>query len=289
MANFFLSILDFDNIHYVQEDIGERGLSFTLYDPAYGGEKFSPAIMGNGTLHKYPPVLRRHLPLRTPELRQDSPRHQLLRQQGRRRLRHDGPAAGQLRKEHDLLSHRRGAGERGRPAYRHLPRRLARAQPRLPGALYGRLYERQPRKGLRLAHILLLHRQHHRLGARVHRGPPARHTDGEEEGHLGRPLRQRLRRYHNGRARPRLYAHAQGHRQQAGAADDVLAGQPDLDHVHNAHRLLRHRRHSRRDEVDAALYGRPDELRLRKVRPERGPERARDIHAAHLSRTPPYP
>ena len=53
MANFFLSILDFDNIHYVQEDIGERGLSFTLYDPAYGGEKFSPAIMGNGTLHKY--------------------------------------------------------------------------------------------------------------------------------------------------------------------------------------------------------------------------------------------
>ncbi len=53
MLNFFTGILDFDNIHYVQEDIGERGLTFTLHDPAYGGEKFAPAIMGNGTLHKY--------------------------------------------------------------------------------------------------------------------------------------------------------------------------------------------------------------------------------------------
>jgi oligopeptide transport system permease protein len=34
-------------------DIGERKLTFTLHDPAYGGEKFSPAIMGNGTHHKY--------------------------------------------------------------------------------------------------------------------------------------------------------------------------------------------------------------------------------------------
>ena len=46
-------LITVDNIHNVQEDIGERGLSFTLYDPAYGGEKFSPAIMGNGTTHKY--------------------------------------------------------------------------------------------------------------------------------------------------------------------------------------------------------------------------------------------
>lgn len=53
VISFFTSILTFDNIHYVEEDIGERGLSFTLHDPAYGGEKFSPAIMGNGTLHKY--------------------------------------------------------------------------------------------------------------------------------------------------------------------------------------------------------------------------------------------
>ena len=44
-----------DNIHNVDEDadIGERGLTFTWYDPAYGGEKFSPAIMGNGTTHRY--------------------------------------------------------------------------------------------------------------------------------------------------------------------------------------------------------------------------------------------
>uniref|UniRef100_UPI0025DA7D6D ABC transporter permease n=1 Tax=Butyrivibrio sp. TaxID=28121 RepID=UPI0025DA7D6D len=34
-------------------DIGERGISFTLHDPAYGGDKFSPAIIGNGTKYKY--------------------------------------------------------------------------------------------------------------------------------------------------------------------------------------------------------------------------------------------
>ena len=42
-----------DNIHSVEEDVGERGLTFTLHDPAYGGEKFAPAILGNGTQHKY--------------------------------------------------------------------------------------------------------------------------------------------------------------------------------------------------------------------------------------------
>ena len=51
--DFFTSLLTFDDINYVEEDIGERGLTFTWYDPAYGGEKFSPAILGNGTLHKY--------------------------------------------------------------------------------------------------------------------------------------------------------------------------------------------------------------------------------------------
>ena len=52
---YLTGLISIDNIHFVPEEnyIGERGLTFTLYDPAYGGEKFSPAIMGNGTLHKY--------------------------------------------------------------------------------------------------------------------------------------------------------------------------------------------------------------------------------------------
>ncbi len=50
--NYFSGLITVDNIHNVQEDIGERGLTFTMRDPAYGG-KLSPAIMGNGTTHKY--------------------------------------------------------------------------------------------------------------------------------------------------------------------------------------------------------------------------------------------
>ncbi len=50
---YFTGLIKVDNIHTVEENIGERGLTFTWYDPVYGGEKFSPAIMGNGTLHKY--------------------------------------------------------------------------------------------------------------------------------------------------------------------------------------------------------------------------------------------
>ena len=53
IASYFGNLISFDNVHYAKGDVGERGLSFTLYDPAYGGEKFSPAIMGNGTKHKY--------------------------------------------------------------------------------------------------------------------------------------------------------------------------------------------------------------------------------------------
>lgn len=51
--NYFTGIINVDNIHYVKEDIGERGLKFTLHDPLYGGEKFAPAIIGNGTKNKY--------------------------------------------------------------------------------------------------------------------------------------------------------------------------------------------------------------------------------------------
>ena len=51
--NYLTDLFFIDNIHYVEEDVGERGLTFTLYDPAYGGDTFAPAIMGNGTRHKY--------------------------------------------------------------------------------------------------------------------------------------------------------------------------------------------------------------------------------------------
>ncbi len=51
--SFFTSLLSFDTVNYATGDVGERGLTFTLHDPAYGGEKFSPAIIGNGTYHKY--------------------------------------------------------------------------------------------------------------------------------------------------------------------------------------------------------------------------------------------
>ena len=50
---YLTGIVRVDNIYAAQGVVGKRGLSFTLYDPVYGGEKFSPAIMGNGTIHKY--------------------------------------------------------------------------------------------------------------------------------------------------------------------------------------------------------------------------------------------
>ena len=53
LGSYITGLVTVDNIHNVEADVGERGLTFTLYDPAYGGEKFSPAIMGNGTTHKY--------------------------------------------------------------------------------------------------------------------------------------------------------------------------------------------------------------------------------------------
>lgn len=52
LLNYFGGIIRVDTIHSVKDDVGERGLTFTWHDPVYGG-KFSPAIIGNGTLHKY--------------------------------------------------------------------------------------------------------------------------------------------------------------------------------------------------------------------------------------------
>ena len=51
--NYITGLIVVDNVNYVQEEIEDRGITFTLYDPAYGGEKFAPAIMGNGTYYKY--------------------------------------------------------------------------------------------------------------------------------------------------------------------------------------------------------------------------------------------
>ncbi len=64
MWKYFVNFIYVDNIHYVDEatDIGERGLTFTWFDPIYttynedgsiASRKFSPAIMGNGTKHRY--------------------------------------------------------------------------------------------------------------------------------------------------------------------------------------------------------------------------------------------
>ena len=53
LVKYFTNLFRVDNINFASGDVGERGLTFTWRDPAYGGEKFSPAIMGNGTMYKY--------------------------------------------------------------------------------------------------------------------------------------------------------------------------------------------------------------------------------------------
>lgn len=61
LGNYFLHLLDVDNVHYVEETTGEKlentGIRFTFFDPAYNSDPdhkvFSPAIIGNGTKHKY--------------------------------------------------------------------------------------------------------------------------------------------------------------------------------------------------------------------------------------------
>ena len=52
--SYLKGIVTIDNIHAVEDEaVGERGITFTWFDPAYGGDTFSPAIIGNGTKHKY--------------------------------------------------------------------------------------------------------------------------------------------------------------------------------------------------------------------------------------------
>ena len=69
VISYFTRMFHIDNIHYVPEDadIGKRGVTFTLYDPVYnppGAEKkvFSPAILGNGTEHRYLLYFDSHFP-----------------------------------------------------------------------------------------------------------------------------------------------------------------------------------------------------------------------------------
>ncbi|MBQ9036560.1 MAG: ABC transporter permease [Erysipelotrichaceae bacterium] len=50
--DYFTGLVKIDDINYASEISGERGLTFTLHDPLYNGS-FSPAIIGNGTEHKY--------------------------------------------------------------------------------------------------------------------------------------------------------------------------------------------------------------------------------------------
>ncbi len=55
LVKYITGLFTIDNIHKVpaETDIGKRGLTFTLRDPVYGGNKISPAVIGNGTQHKY--------------------------------------------------------------------------------------------------------------------------------------------------------------------------------------------------------------------------------------------
>ena len=53
LLRYFTGLVEVDTTRYAKGDVGERGVRLTLYDPVYGGERFSPAIIGNGTKHKY--------------------------------------------------------------------------------------------------------------------------------------------------------------------------------------------------------------------------------------------
>lgn len=52
LFGFISNLVEIDSIHYVEEEIDNRGIQFTFFDPLAGG-KFSPAIIGRGTKHKY--------------------------------------------------------------------------------------------------------------------------------------------------------------------------------------------------------------------------------------------
>ena len=45
LVTYFTQLIRIDNINYATGDVGERGLSFTWRDPAYGGTKFSSILL----------------------------------------------------------------------------------------------------------------------------------------------------------------------------------------------------------------------------------------------------
>lgn len=53
LLSYFAGLIQVDTPSFVQADLPHRGLTATLRDPVYGGTRFSPAIMGSGTYHKY--------------------------------------------------------------------------------------------------------------------------------------------------------------------------------------------------------------------------------------------
>lgn len=59
LFSYLGSFITVDSIHYSEREdpagvgVENPGVTFTLHDPVYGGKKFSPAIIGNGTEHKY--------------------------------------------------------------------------------------------------------------------------------------------------------------------------------------------------------------------------------------------
>lgn len=58
LGSYFGGLLSVDSVHYVENNypdyaLENPGITFTTHDPVYGGKKFSPAILGNGTRHKY--------------------------------------------------------------------------------------------------------------------------------------------------------------------------------------------------------------------------------------------
>ena len=58
LLTYLGNLITVDSIHYSEREdptggVEDPGVTFTLHDPAYGGKKFAPAIMGNGTEYKY--------------------------------------------------------------------------------------------------------------------------------------------------------------------------------------------------------------------------------------------